>query len=322
MKSRLLTWLIIGTEMIIIIILTARIFNARRNILGFMNVSPVQRERFIFPVDSPLKHFYEPKPNSVFTGKEDWLPFGYVYSINADSLKETRDYAIPKPKATLRLIAIGDSFTFGEYTNNENTYPKHLESILNSQLYCPSAKKYEVINLGVTGYDIQYTVHRFERRGLKYQPDVVLWFMRLDDFVAPNEILTEKALAYEKTIRASGQLEEYRARGIFDPGWSLATIELNRERGWESLAKDEYANLAEMNRIYDGYLVIFADANLPADIKTMIKIFSLSRQNIFFWDSLNDYDKLADGHPSAIGHGQIADSLFNYLTNQKIIPCN
>ncbi len=75
---------------------------------------------------------------------------------------------------------LGDSFVFGHGLNNSFTLPVILEEILNSQR---NLEIYEVLNLGVPGYNTLFEVNRFEQLGLKYEPDLVIVGFLLNDHV-------------------------------------------------------------------------------------------------------------------------------------------
>jgi len=76
-----------------------------------------------------------------------------------------REYPLEKPNGILRMVAIGDSFTFGSQ-RAEDSYPKALERLL--------AGRAEVINTGVPAYSTVQEIGHLRRFGLRFHPDVVL----------------------------------------------------------------------------------------------------------------------------------------------------
>lgn len=120
--------------LILSVIVLALLFQKRSNEL---HISPLNSKYLYFHPIGGLKYFYEPLPNS----KQDipqklLLALGYKngtkisYTINQDGLNQAKNYKTEKENAT-RIIAIGDSFTFGEKVNTLDNYPSQLEGMLN-----------------------------------------------------------------------------------------------------------------------------------------------------------------------------------------------
>jgi|SRR5579883_1038853 len=93
--------------------------------------------------------------------------------ITTDSLGARGLREIPLERtAAKRVVALGDSFTFGACVDDEQSWPARLEHRL------PGV---EVVNRAVQGYGLDQMVLAFERDGVRYRPDVVvLAFIRAD----------------------------------------------------------------------------------------------------------------------------------------------
>ncbi len=108
-------------------------------------------------------------------------PPGTIYGIktenNSFGLRD-KDYLIPKPKDTYRILVLGDSFGWGFGVELNKTYMKLLERKLNN---LSEAKKIEVINGAVPGTNTIDQVKQLERIGLKYEPDMILLVYNLND---------------------------------------------------------------------------------------------------------------------------------------------
>jgi len=86
------------------------------------------------------------------------------------------EFEIAKNRA--RIIAIGDSFTFGWGINNtDNTWPKLLESKLNDKF----GNSIEVLNFGVSGANILEIYWILKYRALKYSPDMIIYAYHYSD---------------------------------------------------------------------------------------------------------------------------------------------
>jgi lysophospholipase L1-like esterase len=84
-----------------------------------------------------------------------------------------RDHSVVKPSGTTRLLFLGDSFTIGFGLPKEARFA---DLIMN---HLPS--DYEGINMGMWGYSTDQELLVFKENALKYQPDIVIFSMFLDD---------------------------------------------------------------------------------------------------------------------------------------------
>jgi hypothetical protein len=71
--------------------------------------------------------------------------------INSEGWRDTLPGGL-KPPGTVRVLALGDSDTFGEAVSLEDTWPKALER----KLAAESTGSFEVYNRGVPGYDLAH----------------------------------------------------------------------------------------------------------------------------------------------------------------------
>jgi len=92
----------------------------------------------------------------------------------------TRDFYYPPEKAagTFRIVAIGDSFTFGGKVQFDDTFPKRLERMLNLNT---SQRKVEVLNWGIPGYSTVQEAELFEDAVMKFNPDLIVVEITLND---------------------------------------------------------------------------------------------------------------------------------------------
>lgn len=81
------------------------------------------------------------------------------------------DYDLPKPKETIRILCIGDSYTFGQGSIEADTYPAQLERLLIEAL--PN-RRIEVINGGISGQGPWQARIALLERGFPLVPDVVV----------------------------------------------------------------------------------------------------------------------------------------------------
>lgn len=94
------------------------------------------------------------------------LPF----AVRIDSLGyRGAGFPVHKRPGELRILAIGDSFTYGDFVDNDSTFP----AVLQRSLAASCKRPVTVINAGVGGSTITTAIHMLER-AWKLSPDVVL----------------------------------------------------------------------------------------------------------------------------------------------------
>jgi GDSL-like lipase/acylhydrolase family protein len=90
---------------------------------------------------------------------------GARVSTDSRGIRGTQEYAVPKPDGTIRIVALGDSFTFGEGEPDDATWPAQLQRAL------PGV---EVANLGAPAYAHDQMYFALVDSGLALQPDAVI----------------------------------------------------------------------------------------------------------------------------------------------------
>ncbi len=105
---------------------------------------------------------------------------GVPVTINSDGLRG-EEISTPKPPHTTRLVAVGDSITFGYGIPVEDTYAKVLEKRLNAN--ASALMRYEVLNGGTLGGSLGDYLHFLNQKAERLQPDVVLIGVSLNDIL-------------------------------------------------------------------------------------------------------------------------------------------
>lgn len=319
-KTKIIFFSILFIQVLIITSLLLYIYYKQNNILSKVSITPLKKENLIFPKNSSnLKYFYELKPDILPIENPDWLSYKATYTINKDGLNERFDYSTKKAPDVFRIITIGDSFTFGAYVNTPDNFPEKLEDIFQTTSFC-KAKKIEVINLGVPGYDIEYAVTRLKLRGIKYNPDMVLLFVKNDDFKMNNEIMRPAQLKYRKEFKNP-------APGNY-PWNTMAIKEAYEKYGEEAVLNLQIEIMKSITDNFKKKLVLLTFPQTIKKYKDILTNFINSRPQTYFHDNLPDIyapdmpnAHLPDTHPSTEGHRLIASSVFEYLKQNKLISC-
>jgi lysophospholipase L1-like esterase len=90
---------------------------------------------------------------------------GEPVSTNSRGFRGVREFALPKPPGVVRIVALGDSLTFGEGVKDDETWPAQLEGAL------PGT---EVANLGERAYAHDQMYYALSDDGLPIDPDLVI----------------------------------------------------------------------------------------------------------------------------------------------------
>jgi lysophospholipase L1-like esterase len=85
-----------------------------------------------------------------------------------------------KEAGEYRILSLGESSTFGAYISNNKTYSARLEVALDG---ADPTRRIRVINGGVSAWSSFQSVLYLELRGLKLQPDMVLFYHEFNDYL-------------------------------------------------------------------------------------------------------------------------------------------
>ncbi len=304
---------LITAEIIFIAYLARLIYQKMNNVLGAINVNPINKNSLIFSETKDLKYFYEPAPNTIDKVNE-WSPYQGVYTINSDSLNERYEYSIEKPEKTFRIITLGDSFTYGLYVDTKDNWPEKLEDMLNSNLKCKNFNKFEVINLAVQGYDIQYNVERFLKRGVKYDPDLVIWYivdpLRITDRIIPL------SLQIKKHLEERGDLEKLKGYYI----WTNASKKILDEFGEENILNFQKENFLQFKTLYNGPIVFIYETGIKNFFEGFLR--ENYKKGWFLTITLLEENKFpTDDHPNQKGHQKIAQEVFDFIIKKNLFSC-
>lgn len=294
------------------------------------------------PFRSDLKNYHEPPPGATSWETDylpPWVPTPPVITITEDTLNERRDYVVPKPENVYRIVVLGDSFTYGRFVSTAQNFPERMEDALNDPRLCRSAKKIEVINLGVYAYDLVYSAERFRARGTKYDPDLVIWYVVQNDFTDWPEYIRERSQDMLKEGRFPEEVyDPYKGvDGVFSPNgsasyaraWVAAREESMQKFGPAGIIRIETQALRDLRSLYDGPLIIATPERstsqglYTAHEEALRSFAEMSRDvHLFLGETPFTKDEVfLDGHPNERGHAKIADELAGKLIPSGMLPC-
>ena len=145
-------------------------------VLRVTEVVPVRTLEYVTPdmwdvTPGPLM------PGQVFTDRfKRSLPF--KVTVNNLGLRGAVDLPPAKRAGTFRVLCLGDSYTFGAYVDDSETWPAQLETVLREK---HPDQSIEVINGGISGFTIVDELAFVKEQGLRLSPDVVVLGFVLND---------------------------------------------------------------------------------------------------------------------------------------------
>lgn len=279
--------------------------------------------------ESSLAYYFQPNANE----REEMSPLiawtDAVMTTNSDGLVERFEYPVPKPEDVFRIVSLGDSFAQGLGVDTDDNYSERLEDMLNQRFICNGVRKFEVINLGVAGYDIQYSVERYRIKGIKYDPDLVLWLLKDDDFLEINEILRKNIKRYEREMKESGEWSKLMGKGKVYPPYLKAASDMDsfiKRKGEPYVLSLQQSFLSQFDELYKKKLVFLTFPFTGKTFRDLLDRQATKRGNThLFYELIDIYEnKLSfmpqDGHPTADGHRAMAEGILEYLTSNKLLP--
>jgi hypothetical protein len=322
-RNTLVYW-VMAIEFLCIVLLCVYVFVVKQWPLKKFTyyTSPIRKEYLLFPENSTLQHYYEASAGAVITYSQDWMTEDVVLTMNSEGLNEPYDYPETKPPATFRIMTLGDSFTFGDDVHTKDNWPEQLEATLKASTMCGQTVHFEVINLGMYGYDMQYELERFTRVGLKYQPDVVIWFLHGDKW---NELLYEKMLEKQQQLTKEDRIQA-RLQGNYYPEWTYAADYVNSIIPERQAFEQYRLFMKQFSSLYPKKLLIMTLSDVAESYKARLKFLVSERGNpTWYYDRLPQLQKgitmYPDGHPNESWYKETAGLLADFMQKEGIVTC-
>jgi len=185
--------------------------------------------------DFPSRPSLDPNLKYELTPGASVKAWGADIKINSQGFRGAEPTNDP---VTERVIVLGDSITFGNNLELEDTFPFQLQQRLVSH-----GRNVEVLNFGVGGYDTLQEVALLEIRGLKYHPNLVVVAYCLNDVGIASMSLEH--IQRMQQLQSSPYSFLYESRLVQLISESVETI---RTKNWEKHVNDpevfrrDYAN--------------------------------------------------------------------------------
>lgn len=293
------------------------------------NINPLTSEIIHLSPNERLQNYYTLPSGTTKEERVAWLSQPVSYSFNKDRLHDRYDYATDKPANTFRIVTLGDSFVYGMWVNTSQNFSELLEDKLNASMPCKKNSKFEVLNLGVPGFDLIYALERYKDVGAKYNPDLIIWFMRDENIYLNADRYHDLSMLYRNELEAKSESQKSKTpldisleasdlayKKIIED-FKHATIEQQQE-----LLSFETSALFDMRKLYGGAMLITTDTTIPGRFLDLITKFIQSSENTYYapieiTETFHPYDY----HPSLKGHEDMATQLFDITKHLLLTPC-
>ncbi len=134
------------------------------------------------------------------------LHAGVPVSFNGLGLRDAE--RAPRPAAgAYRILALGDSVTFGMGVAQEQTYPRQAEALLNGR--GGAGPQVEVLNMGMPGYNTLHELALLKESGLALEPDMVVVGFLYND-IEPSSGQRESPGAQRESSSAERESSSFR----------------------------------------------------------------------------------------------------------------
>jgi lysophospholipase L1-like esterase len=129
---------------------------------------------WIYPQE---EYIYDPEVNYVLKPSQQAYTHDKTVSINSHGIRDV-EYSPNPPGDVTRIVALGDSQTFGNGLSEPETWPKRLEYYLRGK---GGGHRWEVINCGVPATDTWQHEILLERLLADFHPQIVVLALYVND---------------------------------------------------------------------------------------------------------------------------------------------
>ena len=256
------------------------------------------------------------------------------YIINNQGLRDD-DFELARRAGGLRVVAIGDSFTFGAGVQMEDCWPEVLERMLDNA----HDEAVEVINAGLaSGHEPSEYASWLARDGLRLQPDAVIVGLCLNDLHPRVELYAYRKVRPQPWLGGRSELLKYLQQGWANRKQELrnyAEIVENDPKHWNTtkvaLARIQEDLRESGIRFIVAILPMLSGLGESYPYQPLIEAvvgFCLENgiEHVDLLDRLPQGDERelwvhpTDQHPNDRGHRLIAEGVFEYLCRRPLEP--
>jgi hypothetical protein len=334
-------------------------------VLALLLAESAVRALGLTPPPSPMESWlqedpvlpFRPRPHAVYTGWNPTREFDFEVRTNGRGFRD-RERSQEKPAGTFRVVALGDSYTWGYGAPLEMTWPsllqQHLDGIGGKQ------PAFEVVNMGIGRFWSEPERVLLESEAVLYAPDVAVVLM------VDNDVF-DTYLGVRGVSVSHGYLVSKRASALLgNTGiWLAAHSDLARlllarlptkdtspfdwreifvdggacERAWQEIER-EFERMQSIATSH-GFRILFAHVPQGGEFLDQmhpLPDFAYPGRRLARWAELHAAHFVdtwpaiergggraalfwpRDGHPKPEGYRVIADCIFQAFVDQGLLP--
>jgi lysophospholipase L1-like esterase len=296
----------------------------------------------IYLPDDQLGYTLKPNFNGFFTSNSKEK---IELNLNSKGLRDTEH--IYEKSEKIRILVLGDSVTLGAGVKAEESYIKQLETMLVENNY-----NLEVINTGVSGYELDQQYNFYKKEGYKYSPDILMIGIVLNDILQPNITKIKQTRLKNLGKRTLRTFIKSNCRLCKFTYYSLRTLKQSREEYNQAYFEEVYSSWKD-EELFNEYkkkiedlnknvtknkgqliLVIFPYTQQFTNSQNygtypQEKILTFAKENniqfidltseLDFEDYKNYYLMQDNVHLNAKGYNIVANKIYKELTSTKIL---
>lgn len=293
---------------------------------------------------------YRHQPNSRTQGRSAGNEFDFDYQHNSLGFRDV-ERSLTKPSDTFRILALGDSFTYGAGAKFDETYPAILEKLLNQRN--GKHPKIEIIRAGISRAFPEMERKVLETYGMKFSPDMIMVGFLPNDIV--DTVMAEEAVHITSNgylMVGSAQMSAFKEwLYLHSHLWRLARYQWYQlkskiawkqkyknsafiQKAWEKIASEfKNINSIAQNSKIPFLLVYIPQKDTLTDLQNAPEeiLKNLGKENNFstvstIEDMRSHFNKNEilyypiDGHCTPLGYKTVAESIFSQIEKLKIVP--
>jgi len=288
----------------------------------------------------PQSHHWNPDTVHVLEAPE----FRYFRKTNGLGFSDTADWNRPKQAGTLRILALGDSFTEGDGAPEDSSYVNQLRILLRENNY-----RVEVFNAGVCGSDPIYNYKEYIDTLYALKPDVIIQTIASGDVLADinargglerfhnGAYLLNKTVPVAEWINSVSLLFRVIRAALLDMSKLYYKSSYHSDEGMRKLEEGMLFFRKRLESENVNVLFVFQPYKFELEEgEYRCDILSLQHQlgknkGVFFFDLLPFYRNLTDpdqinylywkqnGHHNSLGYRKMAEGIFEGLKGSGLL---